>query len=187
MNDNPIITADSPRCPECAAQLTKLDETCWLCGATVRPDQIKNDEIILATGVASPASFTLEELMAAVTLIAVCLGLFTIYPGLAILLSIILSPVFLRTVLVVRRREALGLPVSPARKAWLFIGSFFTTVVILVLVTVASIGTFCAICLGAGTEKAIPIAAMVGGITTILAIITSVAWIRWRWRRHTRV
>ena len=132
--------------------------------------------------------------MIVVTLVAVICGVFAVAPGLGIPMAIIMLPVFVRTSMVVRQRETRGEDVSFATRAALFAGSFWTTVVILVVVGIASVGTFCGVCLGvyfglesSGGSVAEVVASIIAGIattiTTILAIWFSVRLIRRRWKR----
>ena len=125
--------------------------------------------------------------MLVITLLAVCFGMFQIFPGLGILLAIVLAPVFLRTTLVVQRREAQGSVVALWQRVLLFLGSFVTSIVILVVVSVAAVGTFCAVCLSAGTESAIPTAGLVAAVVTVLILFLLARWIRARWRRDTKI
>jgi hypothetical protein len=179
-----IVDSTGNVCDQCGAALENSPTKCWLCGA-------RCDTPSSTTNLGDPSpqlsgySFSLEGLMLVVTLVSVCLGAFTLFPGLGILFAILMAPVLVRTTMVVRRRSKAGRSVSFAAKLGLFFGSFATAIVIVVLVSVASIGTFCAVCLGIGQEEAIPFAAVMAILTTIGAIWLSFYWIRSRWRRDT--
>jgi len=58
------------------------------------------------------------------TLASVCLGLLMVYPGLGVIVCVLLVPVLVRTVRVVQHRKAIGVPVSKAGAS----GSFFCVV-----------------------------------------------------------
>ena len=181
-------------CPECAAPIEDGSHVCWLCSARLDAGELSSEGVSagdrgVSTAQGAPTaqklSFSLEGLMLVVTLVSVCLGAFTLFPGLGILLAILIAPVFVRTVMVVRRREERGRPVDPLARIGLFLGSFATAMVIIVVVSVASLGTFCAVCLSIGKEEAIPFAAAVAILVTIGAIVLLVRWIRARWRHDT--
>ena len=184
------------RCPKCGALLEYGRRNCWLCGENDFPESAIAATQKPIAKQRSNYSFGLEGLLLVVTLVSICLGLITQFPGLGILVSVLLAPVFVRTVLVVRRRESLGVSVSLPTKIGLFLGSFGTAMVIVVIVSLASVGTFCAVCLGIALTTAngniadgpIPIAISVitAIVATIFVVTLSNRWIRARWRRDTK-
>jgi hypothetical protein len=180
-------------CPRCNAANRDDRLDCWLCGALLRQGKDaavgKAHEIITAQVVppsAHRAQFTLATMLLLITLLSVCLGLFMIAPGLGILLAIASVPAFVRTGILVSTRDAMGRPTSGPRRIWLFVGSVLTTLVMGAVVLVASIGTFCGICLASGQESTIPIAGVVAAATTAGAIVLILLWIRARWQRHVQ-
>lgn len=191
-----------PTCAECGALLQRDVERCWLCDAPVHPPAPANApapsgstspfDVASPFDAASPrahaaphreGSFSLATLMIVTTLVAVCCGLFLVAPGLAVTVCILIAPVLVRTAMVVRRREAAGRSVSLAERAALVVGSLVVAHVILAVVLVAAVGSFCAVCLSAGTEKAIPVAILVAAVPTVAVIALMVRWIRSRFRR----
>jgi hypothetical protein len=163
-------------CPRCRAENAPQAPRCWLCGIALpasvgRPPALSDRAPALIEDVEivpeARATFSLTTLFLLTTLIAVCFGLFAIAPGLGILLAIAAVPAFLRTTLVAYRRGQLGRDISPARKIALFAGSLATTVIMAIVVIVAAIGSFCAICLTAGVDTAIPIATIIALATTV--------------------
>jgi MFS-type transporter involved in bile tolerance (Atg22 family) len=141
-----------------------------------------------------PFSFSLNSLMMLVTLAAVCFGLLAAAPGLGVFVCVILLPVMIRTALVVRRREAAGLDVSPGTKVGLFFGSFAAASVIAVVVAGAAFGSFCLSCLGAfavtngrSESLALTIAFVVAGAVTLLISIPMAKWVKRRYRRDSTV
>ncbi len=130
--------------------------------------------------------FSLATLFLCLTLGAVMMGLFVIAPGLGIAFAILTVPAFLRTTLLVRSKESRGQLVPTERKTILFLSSIATSVVVLVVVLVASVGTFCAVCLSSGREATIPIAIAAAVVPTIGVVILMIVWIRHRWRRDVR-
>jgi hypothetical protein len=178
-------------CPQCGARLAAGSEVCWLCGAAVAAAESQPPTTQAAALPAPPApvvrhagaSFSLGTLFVVMTLVAICCGLFIAAPGLGITVCIVLAPVLVRTAMVVNRREAAGRPVSMAEKAGLIFSSLLVAHVILAVVIVAAVGSFCAVCLSAGTEAAIPFAIMAAAIPTILVLMLMVRWVRARYRR----
>ncbi len=203
MNDTKPSSDDS-HCPECGAVVGQGVVRCWLCGW-----QRDGDSASVSTqSVAPPVtprpvdhgfSFSLETLMLVMTLSAVGMGAIVLFPGVGIILAIMLLPAFIRTAKVVRRRAEQGRAVGLWPRVALFFGSFTTALVIIVVVSVASVGTFCGLCLGfyavaeggPGFDSLMILAAVISGIAaiaaTITAIIFSTKWVRRRYRRDTEV
>ena len=185
-------TSVTAACPNCGATYSPPASVCWLCKKNLPTDAPASvgslDRKTLDPGEKFSFTFSIASILLATTLIAVFFGVLTMAPGLAILLAILSVPAFVRTGLAVHRRSQIGKPVSPASKALWFLGSLTVTTVVVTLVIVASVGTFCAVCLGgAGVmndpNKPVPFAFLAAGITTVIALTLSVRWIRRRWRR----
>jgi hypothetical protein len=123
------------------------------------------------------------------TLESVCLGLIVALPGLGILACIIMGPVFIRTMKVVRHREAVGQTVAPGEKVALFVGSFAVASVIAVVAGIAAFGTFCSVCVsviamqGRGGQEVVPIV-FIAILLSLLSIWGLVRLIRWSRRRY---
>ncbi len=117
------------------------------------------------------------------TLVAVCLALFAAAPGLGITLAIAALPAFIRTAILASSREAAGKPLDPGRKVVLFFGSLGTALVSSIVVTVASVGAFCAVCLTSGKEEIIPFAAIIGLVVFVATCYGMFRWYRYRWKR----
>ena len=141
------------------------------------------------------ASFSLASLLLAMTIVAVMCGLIAVQPGLGIPICIVLAPVLVRTTMVVRRRKEAGRSVSPAEKVALIGGSFLVSCVILTIVAVASVGTFCGVCLGMAAasntshnnEGMLWVFFVVAGLAATVATLSALyhiqRWVRVRYRR----
>jgi hypothetical protein len=127
-------------------------------------------------------TFSIASILLITTLCAVFFGVLMIAPGLAILLAILSVPAMVRTGMVVQQRGRLGKPVPTERKVLWFLGSLMVTTIVSAVVIVASVGTFCAVCLSAGTDEAIPVALLFAGAVTIGVVTICVRWIRRRWQ-----
>ncbi|MBI3863626.1 MAG: hypothetical protein HY290_17180 [Planctomycetia bacterium] len=173
---------------------------CWLCerelpGVRSSPPATESPAAPQAAGTvpsssrgvsnaqATTGQFTAASVALWGALAIVGLGVLLIAPGLWILLSIVAMPALVRTAMVVSHRSRQGGPVPAQRKVLLFLGSLGTSVVVLIVVLVASVGSFCAVCLGAGTEKAIPIAILASVAVTGGVVFALWKWIRHRWKR----
>jgi hypothetical protein len=177
-------------CPVCGAGVTSEQTTCWLCGAALGPAPLAVDAPpppLPPEPFEQPISFSLGTLMLITTIVAVCCGLIVAAPGLGVLVCIVLAPVMVRTAMVVKAREAAGRTVTLGEKVGLVIVSFVVTNVIMVVVLVAAVGTFCAVCLGAGSEAAIPFALLIAGTTSIVVLVLLFKWVRHRYRRDVEV
>ncbi len=195
MNDATSPTNDSS-CPECGALLGEGVQTCWLCGWHREDAPPPRPAETVAPPVAPRSvdrgfSFSLETLMVVMTLVAVGVGAIMLFPGIGIILAIMLLPAFVRTAMVVQRRAEQGQAVALWQRVALFFGSFATLMVILAVVAVASVGTFCALCLGlyqsGSQDMSVPLASLAAIATTITVIVFATKWIRRRWRRDTQI
>lgn len=188
MSETPQATT-ATTCPHCGASRARAGQPCWLCDEHV-PDDLPWVES------AEPAdpqrfSFSLSTMMLLMTLASICLGLLVVAPGLGVVVCVILLPVYIRTMMVLRKREAQGMDVSPAAKISLFLGSFFTALVVSTVVLAASFGTFCLVCLTSygvaggrgGEEPYMLLSFLVAGGVTLLFARRLVKWIRWRYQR----
>jgi len=193
-------TSDDPWdkiCPHCGAKVLRQARRCWLCGSDVEgalpaapPPVAKQGKIpAVARPTKAGFSYSLSTLMLITTLVAVCFGLFSVAPGLGVWICIFLAPVLVRTAMVVRRRKAAGRPVSVGQKFGMILGSLVVAHVILAVVTVSAIGTFCAVCLGIAEstpgpdEAAIPFAILAAALAAILLLVLMFRWVRARYRR----
>jgi hypothetical protein len=149
----------------------------------------------LATGVPAPWSFSLSTLMLLTTLCAAVLGLAAAAPGLGVFAGLFLMPALVRTLLVVRRREALGERVSAGQKAALTATSFVVASTFAWAVAAALFCCFCGVCLlvigAADTQGSLAITGLV--VTTLGIALAAVVirrllpWIRRRYRRDARL
>jgi len=194
---------DTKSCPECGGKNPRSAERCWLCAyefaapprdtglpsATPPPTRFAH--------AADPAafSFSLSTLLLVMTLIAMVCGMLAVAPGLGVVLAIFSLPVLARTSGVVRKRRELGLPTPPAKRVFLFISSLFASLVTVAVVGIASIGTFCGLCIGIGSIADFSEGAVwIGFLVAIPAAIGATAgvvvlarrWTRTRWRRDMR-
>lgn len=129
------------------------------------------------------AQFSLATLFLLVTLAAIFLAVTARDPGFAVGLAIFSLPAFIRTMMLVGQRRELGKQTPAALKIASFLGSLVTFSIASVVVVVASVGTFCGICLTAGTDKAVPLAGLFALGATIAVIIVIAKWVGRRWRR----
>ena len=134
-------------CPKCSAQQPLGTDLCWLCGAEVPVDG--GAEVVVDPVAVAPQrfSFSLSTLLLLITLASVCMGLLAVAPGLGVPMCVLLVPVLVRTAMVVRRREAAGLPVSRVEKIGLAASSFGVASVLAIVVSAAAFAGFCGVCL----------------------------------------
>ncbi|HUE74373.1 MAG TPA: hypothetical protein VMP01_26055 [Pirellulaceae bacterium] len=78
-----------------------------------------------------PQQFSIATLLLVTTLIAVCLALFRIEPGLGALSLLFIVPAFLRTLSLAGREKTYGNRLSAREKVAVFLGSLGVTVIVL--------------------------------------------------------
>ncbi len=173
-------------CSDCGAKNSSGRVGCWLCqkpltlrsaGTSIAKDEV-NETV--------PAQFSMSSIFLITTLIAILCAVFAAAPGLGILWAIVATPPVVRTVLVVNRIKRTGSLVSPKNKVLLFLTSFVTTIVVSTVSLFVAVGSFCTVCLSAGTESAIPFALLISLIFTGLVFWGFARWIRNRWTRDTK-
>ncbi len=172
-------------CPECGADTLPDRTHCWLCGA-----KLAGGSTTAAASAPAPPTFALTSLMLLITLVAVVLGVYTIAPGVAVLLVIAVVPALSRTFRVTRRREREGTPLRTRDKIGTFFYSTLLASVILVIVGGASavafiVGLFAACAAdrqAAGWySREARIAAVISAVALLtgLAIAARIAWKLW--------
>lgn len=173
------------KCPRCGEINLPGVTTCWTCGQT----GLRTDSAVPAREVEPRDPLneygTLFVITGAVLLAAgatVCLGVLMEAPGIAIILAIVTVPAFVRTGLVVRRRSQLGKPVSQEKRIWLLMGSLVASMTVAVVVGLASVGTFCAVCLASEYRGTLPISLLIG--TVCFGALVWMVVLNWKqWRR----
>lgn len=171
-------------CRECGELNRRTAKRCAMCGARIDPAVVVADE-----PPREEDTVTAIVLMVAVGI--VWLGVFLAAPGVGILLAILAAVPFLRTAAVLSRRSDAGISTSLLAKVVLFLGSLGTTLVVLTVVLVTAVGTFCAVCLAGavGTGGRGPMTGLI--VTSVLIALGVVGvvgfalskWIRARWKR----
>jgi hypothetical protein len=145
----------------------------------------------------SAPQFTLGGLLSVITLICVCLGLFIASPGLGIFAAIAVLPALIRTVLLARRRERIGYPISTTDKYEAFLGSLGVVITSLVMLSIVAAATFFFVCLRTfnigphqrndpNQDRDVWIILLIGGAFTIGVLTVIIRWVRKRWRRDTK-
>lgn len=168
--------------------------SCWLCGARMDPPASDGARKATQARAAAPQhlgySFSLSTMLLITTLFAICCGLIASYPGLGVIVAILLAPVIVRTARVVRRREAAGATVSTAEKLALGATSFAAAAVIAAVVGCAAFCCLCATCatlfgLGSGNSEVVMIA-FVAAALAAASVALSAKLIKWSRRRYAR-
>ena len=142
-------------CPRCHNLIPPQSGRCWKCGTLLKfipgpknaTAPVDNKSVPVTAKLVGQAeselnsySFGLSSLLLSMTLIAICLGLFAVAPGLGILMAVCALPAFIRTWMVVQRRKQQGRPVAPEAKIGLYLGSFGVTLIVAVVTIVAALG-----------------------------------------------
>ncbi len=162
---------------------------CWCCHKPLDPD---TDELVESPPGAATAPGPAQQgksgrdttFVVIVTALAViCLGAFLIVPGVGILLAIASIIPIVRTTMVVSRRAG---GTSRSSAVLLFLSSMVVTWIIVTVVAMAAVATFCLACLGtahAAGEGAFVIAGAAALAVIILLVLAFRKWVKTRWRR----
>ncbi len=135
---NPITTtASEMMCPQCGARQPRVGDECWLCGA------VRGQDGLLGGPQGSRRfAFSLGTLLWINTLVACSAGLVVVLPGLGVLVTLVLIPVTLRTLLVLKRRRERGIATARWEKVSLFARSFVRTALIAIFACASLVELF---------------------------------------------
>jgi hypothetical protein len=128
-------------CPHCGAEVQALGGECWLCRLKEPPAKPNPYASPRPIGDSS-AQFSLASLFLVMTLVAVCLGVFMLAPGLGILLAVVATPALVRTTITTSYYKQAGAPLTTAWKIKAFLVSLF----IMLAVGVATFVAFQVVC-----------------------------------------
>lgn len=151
------VVSDGGKCARCGASIHPAANVCWLCFAPVSPSQDRPPQ--QSPALPPTGSFSLASLMMFVTLAAVILGVFTLWPGIGVPLGVLSLVVWARTAMIVQQRAAKGVEVTSLQKVQLFLSSLATTTGVLVLIFVtgvAALGAACAAIFAPSEPQAVP-------------------------------
>ena len=141
--------SDRDQCPNCGAARQAQESACWLCGFEEQKETVPPWKPVPRAIPHNEGTFTITSMMLVITLIAICLGMGAVAPGLGILLGMLSLPAFIRTTLVVSRRQAAGRTIDSSSKVSLFLASLGTVIVAGIAAFVVFFGTCIAACFGA--------------------------------------
>ena len=184
-------------CDMCGASLRQGVTRCWLCGRGVVTGEVTIDQNPYASPVAVEAEnlhgFSLASLLLFMTLISIVAGVFSIWPGIGVVLAIVVFIPFMRTAVLVKARSARGRATSWTDRFALAGLSAAVVLAMTVVTGVASVVAFFVACWvafaasglagTAGEQFALPI--FFGGLilSAIGLIFGLFRWARYRWRR----
>jgi len=166
-------------CPDCGAEIAAGQTRCWLCERRLSGADLTNPYASPAVADGNTASqFSLASLLLIMTLVAVCIGVFRLLPGLGILLAIFALPALVRTSMDVTKHKQRGAPLGMLGK----VGSFVVSLVVAVMVTIAAFAAAFAVCavgLPAASGVAPDVALIIanGGLLVGLAVMVGLFWL----------
>jgi hypothetical protein len=130
-----------PHCHVCKAELQIGQDRCWLCGAArgSGSDATPSTQHAAASFSTNspPVRFSLATLMMFMTLVAIVCGVYSIAPGIGIIMGLALLPVMTHAVISVRRAEAMGNRLGNEDRIMMFFGSLSLVVVAGVAASIA--------------------------------------------------
>ncbi len=181
------------RCQVCSELNNPGRSICWLCEQPLEPRTV--DPVIRGPEIEpvseEGASLFHSSLVVAPALLLVLLGVGLVWPGLGIVLAIVLVIPFLRTAALARRRAEAGAEDAFPFLVGSFVGSTLATFVVIAVVGVVGFGTFCITCFGVGVStNNIHLAVLGSGLLAIIVLIPVcrrlARWVRNRWRRDVK-
>lgn len=174
-------------CPTCHEANAEDRKECWFCHASLA-------EAAPGTPVEeSPPRSARSEVLTVVLalgLATLSLGTFVSDPGAGISLALLLVFPLIRTTVIFAKRRKIGAESSSGQLLLLFLSSAAVTWLILTVVGIAAVGTFCFTCMGINSiTRDDNVAVLVAGLTTLAVVLLLCylfsKWVRSRWRRDT--
>jgi hypothetical protein len=129
-------------CAQCGASIAATSECCWLCHAAVEADDGANPYAAPESDVQVGRTFQISSLMIFIALLSVLLGVARLSIGLGIALVILVTPAYVRTVRDATLGRAEGKPLTVVDK----VGTFFSSLAVVITILVASGAAFYATC-----------------------------------------
>jgi len=178
-------------CGQCGASIAAGADRCWLCRSADPAAACP------ASAGSSPGAehrtafqFSLATMMLFVTFSAVLMGVFSMAPGVGVVLFILSAPALIRTCLVAQARQRKGRELSAADKTKMYLGSVGVGLVIVSVLAFASFAAFFVVCLGhiglVGTRNS-GIIVVTSGVAAFIAALLAgwplALWVRRRWRK----
>jgi hypothetical protein len=178
-----MATSHEPaaHCPHCGAEVQPPGGPCWLCRQKEPQADPNSYAPPRAIGENTAAQFSLASLFLVMTLVAVCLGVFMIAPGLGILLVVVTAPALVRTTFASSYYKQVGAPLTPAWKIKAFLVSLF----VMLAVGIATFVAFQVVCWTGAllTQGQDPWPnALVGSLVGLLVAVPVMIWLLvWTW------
>ena len=175
------------KCEHCGELNRDHATACWVCQ---RPRTEGNEARYEEEELPRSARSEITTVVLGLATASICCGAFLTDPGLGILLSTTFIFPLLRTALVVSNRSSKERSTPIATLVLLFLSSMAVTWIILAVVGIAAIGTFCFTCMGVYDMTKNEVASYVisGTLATLVISFLGyffVKWVRRRWRRDT--
>jgi hypothetical protein len=178
-------------CEACGASNPGHRTQCWLCEGPLR---------VPAAEVPVPSTpyerhaafqFSFASLMVTIALIAVLLGVFRLWPGIGVLLVIIVAPAWIRTCVTVALRQSRQGTLTFGKKATIFATSLAIVVgigVMLIAAIVSAFATFCTVIAANQETTYVPVTLTVAAISSAVLVVTGlIMWASWRHSRRARL
>ncbi|HEV3168280.1 MAG TPA: hypothetical protein VGZ22_30025 [Isosphaeraceae bacterium] len=134
-------------CPHCGAENLPESTLCWICHQPT-VFRIQPEDVGMAPPLPPQRTFNLSSLMLLIALVAVCFGVTREFPGLGVLLVIVLTPALVRTLRSVYQGKATGQPLTPLQKVETFAVSMVLVSLILLGAGIAFFFTCSAVLMG---------------------------------------
>jgi hypothetical protein len=183
----PSSSATERLCPQCGASCALDVARCWLCHAELAP---ATDAEASPSPTQATTQFSIATILLVTTLIAVCLGVFRISPGLGLAIVAFAAPALIRTFVVGVQQKRVGQSLSIGEKLTAFVASLG----IMILVGIAGVVAFQIACWGtcglisaANSRSIISDAGFMASVVVgSLAALAIGVWILWATRPRRR-
>jgi hypothetical protein len=180
-------------CPVCTAANPADAIVCRRCDVPLKKDEAVADDFSRQAALdrmrddpSHGMQFSLSSVLIGLTVVAILFGIMAQMPGIGMFIAFCCLPAFIRTSLLIRKRERMGRKTSTEHKALSFVGSIVFALITSAVVLIASVGTFCTICLTGGTKGGGGLIFFSGTVAVVVTVVVAYflfKWSRSRWWR----
>jgi hypothetical protein len=169
-------------CLECGAEMPPWADRCWCCRRKFGEEEPVLCECVV---VEEPSQvqfrFGLASLILAMTLVAVLVGVCTVWPGIGVFVCLFSAPAFLHAVTLARYKRSRGETMSISRKIGFFlvwVGLAATFAVAVAVSSITALLAMCSIVAQGRGEGDMPTYAAIGLMVSVLAgLLAFVFWL----------
>lgn len=160
-------------CDKCGAANASSANACWMCKGHMSAGSPFASPFKSSYNARAAWQINLASVMATITLLAVLLGVFRIAPGIGAVLTIVVLPAWIRTIVAVGLQRTRGRQMTTTERFALFansVGVTIAVVVIMLAVLVAALSVLCGVIIVSNPSRDAPTGMFVAFVVFVVAM-----------------